>query len=221
MEISINNLTLQLNNKPIFNNLNFNFKKGCFNIINGESGSGKSTLFYLINHLKNFNYTGTISYNKNQVTTSGIEQLRRDIILIPQKPYLLQDTVRENIIFPFKFKINHFLSVPKDHQLHEMLELFNLRDIDLDSNASDTSVGQQQRLSIIRALLLKPKVLLLDETFSSLDQNNRLTIFNVLKNYNKKYLISIIISSHIELHKDLDNIKIIELNNGTLSEVSR
>jgi putative ABC transport system ATP-binding protein len=160
----------QPNGPWILQDINLAFGPG-LHLIKGSSGSGKSTLLRLINRLEEPS-VGEIRFHGKPLNSYQPPLLRRQILYIQQTPTLLDRSVRENLLLPYTFKANKDLTPPDDNRLNELLPQFHLNNVSLDDNAKTLSVGQMQRICLIRGLLLSPDVLLLDEPTSALDDQS-------------------------------------------------
>lgn len=158
--------------RPIFENLSLTFKPGQFYLVRGASGAGKSTLLRLLIRLEEPT-AGVIRFNGRGLTDFLPTQLRRRILYIQQTPTVVNGTIRDNLLLPFRFSANSDLPLPRDEALNGQLERFLLTDLGLQTDAKTLSVGQLQRLCLIRGLLLAPQVVLLDEPASALDATSR------------------------------------------------
>ena len=143
-------------------------EQGSFVLVRGPSGSGKSTLLRLLCRLEE-PQKGTIFFNEDPVQTLDPAAYRRSVAYVQQLPNLIDATVRDNLTLPFSFKANNHLSSPDDDVLHHHLAAFLLDDVGLDADARSLSVGQSQRVCLIRSLLLAPEAILMDEPTASLD----------------------------------------------------
>ncbi|MFN8370760.1 MAG: ABC transporter ATP-binding protein [Bacteriovoracaceae bacterium] len=200
--------------KPyLFQDLNINLgSSDCF-VIKGESGSGKSTLLSLI--------LGMYQPIKGQITVNDFEinsvreYLYEKIAYVGPDPYLIKGTLRENLLYgnPNASQIN-------DHKIIEILKLVQceslLSSLDGRLNAvlnesAKLSTGQKQRLSMAKALLREPKLLIMDESTANLDSKTEKEIIDNLKVILKS-ITSIIVS-----HKDVFDYlatKKLQLGNG-------
>ncbi|MFA6009064.1 MAG: ATP-binding cassette domain-containing protein [Desulfobacteraceae bacterium] len=155
----------------LFKNVNCNLMEGGFYVVRGPSGSGKSTLLRLMNRLENPSQ-GEIYFQDRSFSSVPVHELRRQILYIQQTPVVTDGSVKGNLLLPFSFKNNKDLALPDDDQLKKMLDDFSLDQVSLEKQARNLSVGQQQRLCLIRGLLLSPSVILFDEPTSALDDES-------------------------------------------------
>ncbi|MCR8696216.1 MULTISPECIES: sulfate/molybdate ABC transporter ATP-binding protein [Campylobacter] len=165
----------------------FSVENGEFVALYGKSGSGKSTILRLLAGFDKPN-SGVISNN---------EQIyyNKDIFLPPQKRnigYLFQDYA----LFPNMSVMQNLLFAKNDIKFAtELLELTQLLELK-NAYPHTLSGGQKQRTALARALMRRPKLLLLDEPLSALDINLRTKLQEYLSQIHKKYGMSIIIVSH-------------------------
>jgi putative ABC transport system ATP-binding protein len=153
---------------PVLAAVDLRFEAGGFYVITGPSGSGKSTLLRLVSRLEE-PQRGEIRFHHRPLREHDPPRLRRALLNIQQAPVVLEDTVRENLRMAFGLASNRDLRAPTDEQLRAQLRQVRLDDVALDDNARALSVGQQQRLCLVRGMLLDPEVMLLDEPTSALD----------------------------------------------------
>lgn len=198
MKLELQNIALQYNNKPsLFQNVNLSLDTGTFALIQGPSGSGKSSLLRLINRLQEPT-NGTILIDNAPIDTYNITQLRRRIGYVQQTPVVIDDTVRNNLLLPFTFKTSSSLSQPTDDQLQQKLQDYLLKDVRLNDLAPELSVGQKQRLALIRTMLVNPEIILCDEPTSALDAESRRIVEHELEDICQMQQISVILVTHTD-----------------------
>jgi len=181
--------------RAVFENLSLRFDAGRFYLIRGASGAGKSTLLRLLIRLEDAG-SGDIRFRGRRLADYPPERLRREILYVQQTPTVTTGTVRENLLLPFRFHANADLTPPDEQKLSERLKTFLLADAGLDSDAKSLSVGQLQRLCLIRGLLLAPRVVLLDEPASALDETSRRVVEETAEKLSAKDGLTVIMVSH-------------------------
>jgi len=129
------------------------FQRRIYGII-GANGCGKTTLMKII--------SGLTKADSGEIDYCGLTP--KDVTMVFRKPYLTSDNVYKNLIYPLKLRKIQ----PDEGQVAELLELAGLSDM-RNQYAPSLSSGEQQKLSFIRALIFKPKVILIDEAFSNMD----------------------------------------------------
>ena len=156
--LKIQNISVKISNSIILKNINMYIKKGLITCIMGKNGMGKTTLLETIIGHHN-PYLGNINYNgKNIEKLLPYERAKLGLAYVPQgREIFPRLTVKENLFTGLSIKNN-------DYKLDtEVLSLFPILTQMLDRYGGDLSGGQQQQLAIARALLMRPKVLILDE----------------------------------------------------------
>ena len=188
MSITVKNLTFSYNGKCLVENLNFDISNGSIGLIKGESGSGKSTLLNVIAGLKKAD-SGNVECN-NKV------YMDENTFLPPESRrigYVFQDFA----LFPhINAKKNITYALNKDflHTDHITL-ILNLND-HLHKMPHELSGGQQQRVAIARAIAMRPHLLILDEPFSNLDQNNAIEAQKIISKFIKDWDIPCLLVTH-------------------------
>jgi ABC-type dipeptide/oligopeptide/nickel transport system ATPase subunit len=160
----------------------------------GESGAGKTSLARLICRLVKPS-RGTIKYNEDQIGAVDSKVFKRNMQLVFQNPTSSLNpimSVREILLEPL---IIHGLPCSKK-LLIEHLEMVDLDEKMLSMRAHELSGGQQQRLCLARALILKPKVLVLDEVTCSLDLYTQAQIIKLLQRLRTQHQLTYIFISH-------------------------
>ncbi|MDO5707297.1 MAG: ATP-binding cassette domain-containing protein [Andreesenia angusta] len=188
MEIRIENLNKYFKQNHILSIDNMVFDSGDIVGLTGKNGSGKSTLLNIIAGI-DLKYQGKILYDGLEY--KDIEQ--KDITLVHQKPYIFKKTVFENIEYPLKLrKISKLDRVEK---VNFYLDKLNLKSIS-DRSGNVLSGGETQKVSLARALILEPKLLLLDEFTSNIDDKMVSEMENLVLEYHREKKASIIVVSH-------------------------
>jgi putative ABC transport system ATP-binding protein len=152
----------------------------------GPSGSGKSTILRLLNRLADPD-AGVVRMDGEDVRDGDVLELRRRAVLVPQLPAPLPGTVKENVEYGPSL-------IGRTVQVEPLLERAGLDGSYADRDASQLSVGEQQRVMLARALALKPKVLLLDEPTSALDERARDEIERTLLELERR--VSMVLVTH-------------------------
>jgi len=171
-------------NKIVFNNFNINFEKNKTHCILGVSGCGKSTLLRIIANLETYQ-NGKIKFNekKDDVFLSMIMQENNLL------PWL---TVYKNIEFVLNASKNGEL---QKEDIIKVLKKYNLLEYK-DFYPYELSVGLKQKVSLAKALFIKPSLILLDESFSALDFVSKTKIHNMFLNEYSKQKFTSILSTH-------------------------
>lgn len=164
----------------------------------GESGCGKSTLARVISLIEEPT-EGQFSIGKTAATPDNWAQLRSSVQIIFQDPYgSLNPRQRIGAILEEPLKINRRDMSPSDREAkaREMLEMVGLRREHFDRYPHMFSGGQRQRIAVARALMLEPKVLVLDEPVSALDLSIQSQILNLLVDLQDRLGLAYLFISH-------------------------
>ena len=141
---------------------------GAITDIVGPSGSGKTTLLRVLARLLP-GATGELFLDDVPSERIAAPLWRSQVALLPQKPAIVPGDVRANLLLPWTLKVRHGQALPDTAHLDDALVGVGLADIALDRDAARLSVGQQARVALLRVLLTRPRVLLLDEPDAALD----------------------------------------------------
>lgn len=181
--------------------------------IKGASGTGKSTLLKILARLVKPERGELFYLGKSYREISALEW-RRKIHYAAQKPVMFEGTVEDNLRLPFNIK-NMPLSYDESLVLEYMNELLLPASL-LQQKAHNLSGGEAARVALIRALLIEPEVLLLDEPTASLDSNSRGKVINLVGNWvGRQAGRAVVLISHQDADlEELKNLSILYLKGG-------
>ena len=214
--IEINDISFSYEDETVIDGLNLQIPKGKSIALVGQSGSGKSTLANLICRFYDVN-SGSIKVDGINIKKLKKDSLRNLIGLVTQDSILFNDSIKNNLL----------IAKPKatNEELIECLKIANAWEFvskmpeQINSNIGDSgnklSGGQKQRLSIARAVLKNPPILVLDEATSALDSESEKLVQNALENLMKNKT-SIVIAHRLSTIQKAD--KIIVLEKGKIIE---
>ena len=155
---------------PLHSQLSFMLEPGELVAVTGPSGAGKTTLLRTVCGLQD-PAAGRVLLEGRAPDAWGWPQFRRRVVLVSQKPALLALTVEDNLRRPFSYRAASAAPFPQT-EARRLLDALGVGTACWTQDAQTLSVGQQQRVSLIRALLLAPPVLCLDEPTSALDPDS-------------------------------------------------
>lgn len=202
----------------VLDNISFNIKDGETIGILGETGSSKSTLIYLIERFYDVT-DGKILISGNNIKDYPISELRDNISIAFQSPRLFTGTVKENLLWGNpQASEEDIIEACKNACCYDVIVNSFSKGFDtmISQGGNNISGGQRQRLCIARALLRKPKILILDDSFSALDRVTENRLKQNLKE-NLPHMTKIIISQKVSAINDAD--KIIVLNDGKVNNI--
>lgn len=170
----LSNLTVGVAGRTLLQGINIRLREGEFVGLLGPSGCGKTTLLRCVSGLSD-PLGGDIHFRGEPVPEARRPCYRRRVVLVHQNPVLCDTSVVGNLRLPFTFKSLQSEPFPLK-RAEELLGVFGISIQRLSQDALSLSVGQQQRVCLVRALLLQPEILLLDEPTSSLDEKARASV---------------------------------------------
>jgi ATP-binding cassette subfamily B protein len=211
-----NNVSFSYEDTSTLKNISFEAKSGQTIAFVGQTGAGKSTIINLISRFYN--------YDEGKITLDGVElkdikrsSLRSHMAFVLQDSFLFYGTIRENIRYGRLIATNEeIIHAAKNANAHEFIErLPDGYDTILDQEGVGISQGQKQLLTIARAMLAEPTILILDEATSNIDTITELKIQDALKKlmYGRT---SFIVAHRLNTIREAD--KIIMLHDGEIIE---
>ena len=196
----------------VLKDISFDLKKGSILTIKGPSGSGKSTLLSLLGTLDTQDSGDIAINNKNLKDYDDFSEVRNNHIgFIFQFHNLISElNVTENICVPA------FISDKEiDHNfLDTLFEYFQLTNKE-NAFPLDLSGGEKQRVSVMRAIINKPSIIIADEPTGNLDEKNALKLIDLFKKLNKDFELTFIIATHDNKVFDIGHQKM-KLSDGKL-----
>ncbi|HKB86810.1 MAG TPA: ABC transporter ATP-binding protein [Ignavibacteriaceae bacterium] len=200
----------------VLKDVNLKIPEGSTIAVMGYTGSGKTTLVNLIPRLYDVS-SGELLIDGRNVKKIPLDSLRKNIGYVQQEPFLFSDTLLNNISYGVRdINLEKVKEVASIANFNKDIESFPHGYETISGERGITlSGGQKQRATLARALAVDPEILILDDSFSSVDTNTEEEILKNLKNF-MKGRTSIIISHRISTVKDADNI--IVLSEGKIAE---
>ena len=222
-KIEFKNVDFSYGQSKILDKISFTIKKGQSVALVGSSGSGKTTIANLLNGFYNSN-SGSISIDGMEISSITRESLYKNISIVTQESILFNDTIMNNIRIGDLDSIDEdIVNAAKEANAHEfILEQSEKYDTNIGDYGGKLSGGQKQRLTIARAMLKSPSILILDEATSSLDSESEKKIQDAID----KLMVdktSLIIAHKFSTIKKCDKIILIDkgriLAEGTHDEL--
>ena len=195
MRVNVNNLTFGYTQKLILNDISFSLASGDFLTIFGKNGSGKTTFIKCL--LKLVKIPNSMIF-LDDIDVNDIKRFR-NIGYVPQK---------DNFNYEFPITVSEILTSFYNHKKDELFdEIVNRLDLTkiMNENINNLSGGQIQRIFIARALLTKPKLLILDEPTLGVDIENMKAVYQILKELKEEKITIILISHDIKFVEGLSD----------------
>ncbi len=196
--------------RPVLKNVTFKVNAGERIAILGATGSGKTSLVYLIPRFYDVN-AGRILIDGKDAKSYGISSLRRQIGLVLQDVFIFTGTIKDNIAFGQpEARMDDIVSAAKLARIHDFtMTLPDGYDTIVGERGVTLSGGQRQRITIARALLTKPKILILDDALSFVDAKTEKEIQGALEEA-MKGKTSFIIAQRLSTIKNADRIMVLD-----------
>ena len=170
-DIEFDNVSFHyLANRPILRNMSFKIKQGDYIGLVGHTGAGKSTIANLITRMYDV-VSGDIKIDGHNIKNIEIKTLRRNIAIVSQEIFIFRGTIAENIKYAKPDATpEELIAASKAANAHDFIvSLPEGYETLVGTGSRSMSGGEQQRISIARALLLDPKILILDEATAAMD----------------------------------------------------
>ena len=224
-DIEFSNVSFRypLSSSDTLKNINLNIRKGTTLGIIGPTGSGKSTLVNLIPRIWDVT-SGSVKLDGRDIRTIPLTVLRRSIGIVPQESFLFSDTIGNNIAYSAEHSdLTAAEEAARSSGLYKDVDAFPKKfGTVLGERGITLSGGQKQRTSLARALYMKPKILILDDSMSAVDTKTEEEILQELKKI-MQGRTSIIITHRISTVMSANNIIVLDrgriIEEGTHNEL--
>ncbi len=214
--IEFKNVSFAYNDVVILKNINLTIQKGKTIALVGSSGAGKSTLSDLIPRFHDIT-EGELLIDGINIKNYTLHSLRSQISIVTQEPILFNDTITNNILLGKQDAEN--VEVEKAAQIANAYNFIVAKELGFDTNIGDRgnrlSGGEKQRLTIARAILKNPPILILDEATSSLDTESERLVQDAINNLMQNRT-SIVIAHRLSTIRHADEILV--LQKGEIAE---
>ena len=199
-------------------NVSLKIKKGEFIIISGPSGAGKTTLLNMVSGIDLPSY-GEVMISGNSIKSfskNQLNELRRKTIGMVFQAHALMPLLSayENVELPLR--ILGISGKERKNKTEEILEILGLK-YRMSHRPYELSGGERQRVSVARALVRKPKILVADEPTSQLDSVNTEIVFEQIKDICKKFNTTVVLATHDQRMKKFGD-KLFNMRSGELNE---
>lgn len=210
--IEINNLTFRYDNKFIYDNFSLNIERGTWVTLAGPNGAGKTTLVKILAGLVK-TYSDVKVLGK-KIDRKSIYDIRKEIGFVFDNPdnFFACETVEDELAFSLENMAVWPSTIKK--KIKEVSSLLGLESI-LKENPYNLSGGEKQKVALACALMLEPRILVLDEALMMVDIGQRDKLLKILKDYNKKKRVTIISFTH-NLEEAIYSDRLVVLNQGKI-----
>lgn len=209
--LELKNIVKKYGNNVILDDISLQIKKGEIVSILGPSGSGKTTLLNLILGIKDIS-SGKIIYDGEDITNVPLE--KRGFNIVFQDYALFPNlTAYENIVYGLRNKPG----ISTEQDVQDFIHLLGLEE-HLNKRISQLSGGQKQRVALARTMVMKPKILLLDEPLSALDGVIKESIKSKIKEIAREFSLTTIIVTHDPEEALTLSDKVLIINDGEIAQ---
>jgi len=218
-KIVFENVSFSYEEELILDGINLEVNPGEVLAIVGPSGNGKTTIINLIPRLYDPN-SGKVMIDGNDIKEVNLHSLREQIGIVPQEIILFSGTVKENIAYgKIEANFEEIVEAAKAANAHEFItNLPDGYDTQIGEQGLKLSGGQRQRIAIARAIIRKPKILILDEATSSLDYESE-TLIQASLSEIMRHQTTIVVAHRLSTVVNAD--KIVVLNKGKIVEAGK
>lgn len=204
-EVEFRNVTFKHSEEPVLKKINLKVEPGDMVALVGPSGAGKTSLINLIARFYDVN-EGAILIDGVDIRDVTLESLRRHIGMVLQEPILFSGTIKANLLYAKDgASKEEILTAAKAAHAHEFIsQLPQGYDTEIGEKGVKLSVGQKQRIALAMAILMNPRILILDEATSSLDSESENLIQQALEKIYQKHTTFVIahrLSTIVNAHR--------------------
>ena len=213
MELKQLSLAAPLGSSYLLQDISFSIPRGEWLAVVGASGAGKTTLLRLLNRLKEPT-SGSIEFNHQDLKNFNSLELRRQVVLVLQEPKLLGMPVQQALAYPLM--LQKIAAGEINRRVTHWINILGIPQEWLERSELQLSLGQRQLVTIARALIMEPQLLLLDEPSSALDVGNTIHVMEVLQNLVATGKTSIVMVNHqLKLVEEFSD-RVLHLEQGKL-----
>ncbi len=180
-------------NHIVLDGINLKIESGKITVLIGPSGAGKTSLLRLLNRLDDA-ASGEIFFHSKSITEYPVQKLRLQVGFVFQTPIMFAGTVADNLRKALELAGKSV--VDSDNLIAETLRLAEIDEKLVERDGSQLSVGQKQRVTIARALMTAPEVLLLDEPTSALDPETADKLMETIRRLGREKNITVVMVTH-------------------------
>jgi ABC-type multidrug transport system ATPase subunit len=216
--IELRDVALSYGDRPLFEGVHLELRHGEIALIRGRSGCGKTSLLRLLSRFLPPT-RGGLTLDQRPYREFRYEELRTRIVYIHQSPVMEDNlSVLKNLLLPFSYHIHRDKEEPAAEEIQRLCAAFHLGPELIGREAGNLSVGEKQRVALIRAHLLRPEFMLLDEPLANLDEESADAIVAWIAQQTLART-GLVIASHQPVHGLPDErVRILEMSGGGLHE---